>query len=298
MTSWHEGDIKVDGLRLHYTRTGGAKPPVVLAHGFSDDGSCWKPVAQILSSQYDLIMVDARGHGRSAAPESGYSLMDHARDIAGVINGLGLHRPAVLGHSMGGATALVLAGAYPLLPSAILIEDAGAFGMKPSTPTPASQEQGAEEQQEQERRQMEEEQASRERQSGMHAWIRGIQGKTREELIAQQRAQTPHWSDDELEPWADSKLRLSLHVLNRSDAAPVDWPILLRQITCPALLITGDPSMGAIVTEQGATELQTFMPQLRIAHIPNAGHSIRRDQFSAYMDVVRAFLAEWDSLVP
>jgi pimeloyl-ACP methyl ester carboxylesterase len=44
MESWQQGNIGTGGLRLHYTRTGGAKPPVVLAHGFSDDGLCWTPV--------------------------------------------------------------------------------------------------------------------------------------------------------------------------------------------------------------------------------------------------------------
>jgi pimeloyl-ACP methyl ester carboxylesterase len=166
MASWYEGDIEVANLRLHYIRTGGEKPPVVLAHGFSDDILCWTPVAQILATEYDVVMVDARGHGRSAAPEQGYSLMDHARDIAGVIKGLELNGPAVLGHSMGGATAMVLAGAYPDVPSAILVEDAKAFGMKSSAPTQPSQEQ-----------QTDEEQKSKEHQVRMDAWITGLRVK-------------------------------------------------------------------------------------------------------------------------
>ncbi len=203
--------------------------------------------------------------------------------------------PAVLGHSMGGATALALAGGYPELPGAILIEDAGAFGMK-SSPSASESEslETEDEQQEVERqRAQEEEQAQKQRQAGMQAWIASFKDKPRVELIAQQRAETPHWSDDELGPWADSKLRLSPHVLNRSHAAPVDWPSLLRGIICPALLITGDPARGAIITEEGAAELQTFIPHLCVAHIPEAGHSIRRDQFTPYMDVVRGFLGEW-----
>ena len=51
MTHWQSGDIRVNGLMLHYTRTGGAKPPVVLAHGFSDDGLCWTPVAEALEAE-------------------------------------------------------------------------------------------------------------------------------------------------------------------------------------------------------------------------------------------------------
>jgi len=46
-------------------------------------------------------ITDARGHGLSNAPENGYSSSDHAADLAGFIDALGLERPAVGGHSMG-----------------------------------------------------------------------------------------------------------------------------------------------------------------------------------------------------
>src|SRR5207302_5498122 len=113
MASWPAGDIEVNGLRLHYTRTGGARPPVVLAHGVTDDGLCWAPVAEALAPEYDVIMVDARGHGRSDAPEQGYDPATQAADLAGVIAALNLQKPFVLGHSMGAATTLVMAGTYP-----------------------------------------------------------------------------------------------------------------------------------------------------------------------------------------
>jgi pimeloyl-ACP methyl ester carboxylesterase len=72
----------------------------------------------------------------------------------------------------------------------------------------------------------------------------------------------------------------------------VDWQAILPRITCPALLITADPERGAIVTEEGAREIQALVPQLRTVHIPEAGHNVRREQFARYMDVVRIFLAE------
>ena len=270
MASWPAGDIEVNGLRLHYTRTGGAKPPVVLAHGVTDDGLCWTPVAEVLAPEYDVIMVDARGHGRSAAPEQGYGPAEQAADLAGVIAALGLHRPAVLGHSMGAVTALALAGTNKDVPGAILLEDPPAWWMATWDTSPASEE----------------------RQAQMRTWLSELKRKTREELIAEQRAKTPGWSEAELGPWADSKLRLSPNVINRSGAAEVDWQALLRRITCPALLITADPAQGAIVSEESATALRELVPQLRVAHVPGAGHSIRRDQFARYIEIVRAFLAE------
>ena len=270
MEQWESRALDVNGLRLHYTRTGGNKPPVVLAHGFADDGLCWTPVAKVLEVDYDVIMVDARGHGRSDGPEQGYGLADLASDLHGVITGLGLRRPAILGHSMGGATTFALAGTYPDVPGAILIEDAGAINMGAAR-TPADAEG----------------------QKRMRTWITGIKRKTAEEMIAEQRTANPGWSEAELGPWADAKLRFSINALNRSDAAPVDWAVLLRHITCPALLITGDPARGAMVTEEGAAALQALVPHLCIAHIAGAGHNIRRDRFERFLEVVRPFLADW-----
>ena len=123
MPSWQSAHIEANGLKLHYTRTGGDKPPVVLAHGFSDAGLCWTPVAEALAADYDIIMVDARGHGLSDAPAQGYGTAEQAGDLAGVITGLALKRPALLGHSMGAATILAMAGLHPELPGAILLED-------------------------------------------------------------------------------------------------------------------------------------------------------------------------------
>ncbi len=190
---WQTGFVEANGLRLHYTRTGGDKPPLVLAHGVTDAGPCWTPVAEALAPEYDAIMVDARGHGHSDAPERGYGPAEQAEDLAGVITGLGLDRPAVLGHSMGAATALVLAGAYPDVPGAILLEDPPRGG--PAGPI---------------RRRR------RERRVAMRgAGDLKLKRKTREELIAGQRAEQPGWSDAELEPWADAKQRFSPNVLER-----------------------------------------------------------------------------------
>ena len=83
MSSWQSGEVTANGLRLHFTRTGGDKPPLVLAHGFSDDGLCWTPVARALEAEYDVIMVDARGHGGSEAPAQGYDPATQADDLAG-----------------------------------------------------------------------------------------------------------------------------------------------------------------------------------------------------------------------
>lgn len=272
MAPWKSGYVEASGIRLHYTRTGGDKPALVLAHGVTDDGLCWAPVAQALEADYDVIMLDARGHGRSDAPPRGYDPATQAADLAGAIAALGLRKPAVLGHSMGAATALVLAGAYPDAPGAILLEDPPPWWNIPPS-VYADQPEPAE----------------------PPAWIVAAKRKTGPELIADQRVAEPGWSEAELGPWADSKLRFSLHVagiFSPRNPASVDWPATLRAIACPALLITAEPARGAIVDEDDVAAIRTLVPHLQAAQVADAGHSIRRDQFDRYMEIVRAFLEE------
>ena len=272
---WSSGDVTSNGLRLHYTRTGGEKPPLVLAHGFSDDGLCWAPVAQALEADFDVIMVDARGHGNSEAPEQGYGSVEMAHDLAGVIEEMRLDTPIVLGHSMGAATALTLAGLYPQLPGAILLEDPPAW-WKAAPPVETTGDAPVDDSWQQR----------------MRSWIIELQSQSREELIEKQQRAAPSWSPIEVELWADAHLRLSLNVLNGQGIRGAQDLSLYGRISCPALLLTADPTRGAIVTEEDALLLQGLIPQLKVAHIANAGHSIHREQFEPFMDAVRAFLKQ------
>src|ERR1700759_578063 len=109
MKNWTRGVYKADGIDIHYLRTGGDKPPLIALHGLTGSGACWAPLAHALESDYDVVMPDARGHGKSSAPLHGYMYRDHASDVIGLIEALGPAAPILLGHSMGGMTAAVVA---------------------------------------------------------------------------------------------------------------------------------------------------------------------------------------------
>ena len=94
---WSGSDASVNGIRLHYYRTGGDKPQIVLLHGFSENGLCWSRTARALEQNYDVIMVDARGHGLSAGPATGYSQELLTQDIVALIQELRLERPGLWG---------------------------------------------------------------------------------------------------------------------------------------------------------------------------------------------------------
>src|SRR3989440_12033128 len=70
---WSEGDVFANGIRHHYYRTGGEKPALLLLHGFNEYGLTWLRVAKELEQDYDIIMVDASGHGSSDGIAFGFS---------------------------------------------------------------------------------------------------------------------------------------------------------------------------------------------------------------------------------
>jgi pimeloyl-ACP methyl ester carboxylesterase len=271
MNKWTSATIVSHGTRLHYYRTGGSKPPLVLIHGITDDGLCWSPTAEVLAADHDVVMVDLRGHGKSEAPDDGYDYKTMATEVAGLITTLELGNPVVMGHSLGAMTSLTVAGLFPDLPRAIILEDPPAF-WRQAPPSPEDVDVRAE----------------------MRESFFEAKRKTRAELIETIQAENPSWSEAELGPWADSKHRFSLKIarmLEARDTVPADFKALLEQITCPVLLITAEPERGAILADEDVAELQESVPHLHREHIPGAGHNIRREQFSKYMEIVKTFLA-------
>lgn len=271
MLNLTSADVVSHGVKLHYYRTGGDKPPLVLAHGITDDGLCWAPVAEALAGKFDVILVDARGHGKSEAPADGYTLTNLGTELAGLVQALGLEQPILLGHSMGAITTLIAAGLFPDLPRAILLEDPPPFWMN-----------------------TEGQPRSDEFITGFMGWITSLKRKTYADLLADIRAQNPTWPDVELEPWVNSKHRLSLNItglISPPDMVSIGFPALLKRITCPALFIAADPALGAASGEKDIVKIKEYIPHLQVAPIANAGHNIRREQFSRYLEVVQQFLA-------
>jgi N-formylmaleamate deformylase len=264
---WFSGDVMADGIKLHYYRTGGDKPAVVLAHGITDNGLCWTRLAQTLAQDYDLIMYDARGHGFSDAPATGYTMKEHVADLAGLVETLGLEKPALIGHSMGAANVAAAIATHPNLASGAILED------------PPWRQVYVEDK------------------TWLKAWrVELVSRKTQtlDKVIAAGRAQHPTWPEVEWQPWAESKQQANPNVLEwiEKRQSSVPWQKLVPQITCPVLLVTGDPELEAIVTPEVAQEVTHLNPGIKLERISGAGHSIRREQFDSYVEAVAEFLKE------
>jgi pimeloyl-ACP methyl ester carboxylesterase len=269
MPEWFSGDVVVNGVKIHYHRTGGDKPPVVLVHGITDSGLCWTRLAQALEDEYDLVMYDARGHGLSGVPETGYAPEEHVADMAELIAALGLERPALIGHSMGASNVTLAIATHPDLARCAILED-------PVWRTTYDLE------------------AQQARVKEWRADLVARKSRTREQLMAGEREQNPTWAEIEFGVRADAKLRVDPDVLTwiSPQNPPIPWRDVVRKFACPVLVVTADPELGAIVSPEVAREAAGLCDSLEVVHIPGVGHHIRYGQFEMYMEVVRAFLRE------
>jgi pimeloyl-ACP methyl ester carboxylesterase len=218
-----------------------------------------------LAEDYDVILLDARGHGLSDKPESGYSYADHAADVAGVIDMLKLDPPVVIGHSMGAGTATLLAATCPDRVRALVLEDPA------WVKAPDSEAEGEQ------------------RLSDWKAWLIGCKTLSVEELAAKQQANSPVWDASEFRVWAESKQAVSPNVLEIARHPRLIWQEIVPAIQCPFLLVTAELSQGAIVSPEVAAEVGK-LPTAKVEHIAGAGHNVRREQYERFIEVVREFL--------
>jgi len=253
---WSEGDVQVNGVRIHCQRRGRGRP-IVAAHGFGDNGKCWTRLAQALDAEYEIIAYDARGHGLSG--DAGGADSRDGRDLFALVTDLGISKPALLGHSMGASTVAAAAARRPELFSCAILED-------PGWRTP--------------------EQAATPRRLATD-----LSAMTVERIEEFGRKSNPKWHDVEFRAWAESKSQVRLRGL---PSAPADgWKEIVRAMNgVPVLLITADNSLGSIVTPETADEAKRLCTTLEVLRLEGAGHNIRREAFERFVEAVRAFVAK------
>lgn len=262
--------IDLPAGRFHYLSWGAEQtglPGIVLLHGLTSSAQSWVRVGPALADRYRVYALDMRGHGESIRPPRGtYSLRQTADDASAFIETLGLQRPALLGHSWGGATSLVLASgagsqkAVPQLSHLILGDPPPHMQVSPELRT---------------------------------AVTRDI-GRPLEELRAETTANNPDWSAEDIEARIDALHRVTREAVDSvyADAgAQGDLLPLLATLAIPTLLVRADPRRGSVLNDAAWQQAKQYLPtRSRAAQIEGATHGIHRDTFDAFMRVVNDFL--------
>ncbi len=119
--------VTVDGIRIHYVVAGEGRP-VMLLHGLGASVVTWRDNIDALSESYKVYAIDLPGHGDSAKPDIGYAPDTIVECIGKLVNELGLERPAIIGNSVGGALAMMIAFRFPDLVSGLVLVGSAGLG--------------------------------------------------------------------------------------------------------------------------------------------------------------------------
>jgi N-formylmaleamate deformylase len=264
-----EDYIKIDNARIHYYRTGGKKPPIILLHGATDNGLCWTTLAEALADTYDVMMPDAQGHGLSDRLSQGFTFKRFIEQVRGLSLALGLKKPIIMGHSMGADTAANIAAAHPSLPKAIILEDPP-WGMPPANVQDTREE--------------------RRQGPPMANWLIGLRHLPLEGIIAESRKLDPQWPEAERLPWAKSKQQFDDSLFSHAVINERPYTELVPQIKCPTLLIIAENGIVTAETAANAAKIWKSKQPFKWVQIKGTTHNIRRDNFPEYKAAVFSFL--------
>lgn len=239
------------------------QPSLLIVHGLYGSGRNWGVIAKRLSDRRQVIAVDQRNHGFSPWHDShGYE--DMAGDLAQVIEAQGAPMD-VLGHSMGGKAAMVLALKYPNLVNRLIVADIA--------PVPYG-----------------------------HSQIQYIEAMravdlSRIEKRSDAEAQLRDIVDDPILPSfftqsldvAAKRWRLNLDALAANMDEILGFPQVSGRFDGPTLFLSG--ALSDYVKPDHRPVIKGLFPNARFAKIPGAGHWLHAEKPREFEAAVRAFLA-------
>jgi pimeloyl-ACP methyl ester carboxylesterase len=277
-------------LRLHYVDWGNPDgPPMLLIHGGRDHCRNWDWVAERFSKDYHIIAPDLRGHGDSQWEASGnYAQISYVYDIAQLLQQKNMTEVTVIGHSLGGAIALMYTALFPeRVKKLVAIE-----GMGPSPSLAAKQ-------------------AEISINDRVRSWIddmRKLSGRlprrydTLDDAFTRMRDENPHLSEEQAR-------HLTLHGANQNEDGTYSWKFdnyvrvfsmsglpneevkkMYSAIICPTLLMRGEESWASDPVADGRT--QCFNCPIEYRSFANAGHWVHHDQLDAFVATINEFLAK------
>ena len=277
--SYRSCNIVLRRQRFHYLAWGDpAAPPVVLLHGGHQSAHSWDLVSLHLAARYHVLALDQRGHGDSEwARDVEYTNHAMSLDALAFLDAMGLERPILIGHSMGGRNSMLLARANPSRLRALVIVDVG----------PEVSERG-------------------------RAAIAGFVQENQEfedleDFVANVRKYDPYRSREHIERTVKYNMlrRADGKYISKCDSNPRRLGVVrgqgpLENITLddarsfhlPVLLARGERSN--ILTQDDAERFRDALPNGRLVTVANCGHNVHGQNTLGFIEALDAFLRGLD----
>ena len=267
MPSWltrQRGDVRLASLDF-----GGSGRQVVLLHGLAGHAGEWKDTARWLTDQYRVLAPDARGHGRSERHPTDVSRSEYIDDASFLIEELAQPPVILIGQSLGGQTALLLAAQRPELVDALVLADAGPDG------TASTEAAG---------------QAADELGRSLLRWPAPF--SDRNAAIAYfggPSLAAEAWADGLVQDarglWPSFDVPVMVETLRQAVSRSYweEW----KSIQCPTLMVRAE---DGFIDRDEMEMMADLLPQAVVVQLPGAKHDLHLDQPGRWREVVVRFL--------
>lgn len=239
-------------------------PPLLIVHGLFGSGRNWGAIARALSARREVVTVDQRNHGESPwLPSHAYA--DMAADLAAVIAAEG-RQMDVLGHSMGGKAAMVLALTAPHLVDRLIVADIAPVAYTHDNTRHIATMRALDLSPPRTRAEFDRRLAAMEPDAGLRAFF--LQS-------LDLKSDPPRW-------------RLNLDVLEAFMPQITGWPAPPGRFDGRALFLSG--ALSHYVRPEHRDTIRALFPHARFAKLPDAGHWLHADQPRGFTETVEIFL--------
>ncbi|MEU0092017.1 alpha/beta fold hydrolase [Kribbella sp. NPDC006257] len=253
-------------MKLPVTAYGESGSPVVVMHGLFGSGRNWMTAARRLASAHRVYAFDLRNHGTSPHVDT-MSYPEMAADVQETIADLGVGPVALIGHSMGGKTAMVTALQYPSVVERLVVVDAAPVTYPPAFTDYARAMRTADLSNVQRRADVEAQLVDAVDSAGTRAFLL-------QNLIL----------DSEGARW-----RPNLPVIEAVLPEISGWPDITGTYEGPTLFVYGGKS--DYVQQDHRATIATYFPHVQYAEIPEAGHWVHAERLDDFLTTITPFLA-------
>ncbi|MGH7265665.1 MAG: alpha/beta fold hydrolase [Candidatus Rokuibacteriota bacterium] len=274
--------IAVEGVALAVREWQGRGPPLVCVHGLTANHTCWAALADVLAPEFRVVAYDLRGRGDSDKPPAGYSLEQHSRDLAALLDHIGLRRAIVVGHSLGAHIALRFAVTRPARVRRLVLIDGG-FDVRAEIVDAL----------------------------GLAIGRIGMEFPTREAFLERMRGLPMfqgRWNDYleayfrydvETLPSGAVRSKVARHAIGAelANLARERLWVLHHRVRCPTLVLRAPDGLLAatdcLMTAEEGRAMATAIPRARLVTVPGANHyTVLMGRHPRAVRALRAFLRE------
>ena len=256
--------VLVNHINLYYVKQGHGET-ILFIHGLGSSTKDWQPQIEEFSKNYQVIVFDLRGHGRSDKPTGPYSIPMFASDTAALLKSLDIDSAHIVGISLGGAVAFQLALDAPnLLKTLTIVNSAPTLG---GTPEQAKAEI--------DRR------VGIVKQTGMRAMGEALVPNLfpKPEHEALRKSFIANWAANDPQAYIESTLSM------------LDWDVTnqINSIHCPTLILASDQDYSPVAVK---VEYIKLMPNAQLVVLPDSHHAVPMESPEKFNTALQKFLSK------